>query len=258
MISINVNKSYPITIKSRKIINYNQIRNDTAKIVEKLKQINLEESHYSLKNLQCIIHEQRLQYRPRKIKPLNYFKLIDKVENLIISKCTNEQKLNWLVKKHRIEEYNRFLDQILISKLEPNIKNYYIHLLKIFNLKPRFNLVDRIINPHNPDHILTDPKDINKILTEKYRNHFGNSSFRKEQHTLEGNLPQVTQDEVTFSMQNLSRTKAIAIDLIPDNILSHHSDEELVKAITEIINQIIEKKFIPKEICTGRLILITV
>jgi len=165
LLQIKITSTIPITIAPIKNIDYQIIRGKTKIVVDKIKCLASIHQPDLLYKFQAILDEQKRIFKPKTKKLKSFFKRIEDLEKKLLAGETNLEVLNNIINKHRSQGYAEFLDQILMSRLNADMKNLYLDLLKVFKMKPASPILESLLDPSEPTNTLKDKDMINSHET---------------------------------------------------------------------------------------------
>ena len=174
-------------------------------------------------------------------------------------KLLKEGKLD--LAKTLLKKQDQIRQQMMIKQLNtiPN-KEFYAHAIGLLKLKEIKNhnqdllnsQVSSIQDPQDPERTITNPTEFSKVLSNHY-----SEIFHGPQLSFEGgSIKPITTQELFNAIRLIKKDKAVAFDFISDFILKSikDTDSEVLRFLTNALNDIIQKQQIPDMIACSRLI----
>ena len=169
-------------------------------------------------------------------------------------------RLKKLAYRLKTWDWHAFLKTIVKLRCSNKVKEYFKRLefytLIGKNTEPHRNL-EVTINKEKK--IITEKEYIDKITTIKYKRLRDDKGYKVRYINPQDEVIRVNYREVKYAIRRSVKDKAVAWDLIPGKAINKlckkkaKYKKEIVQKITELINEYLESKCIPIEMCTSRL-----
>ncbi len=178
--------------------------------------------------------------RPKKVKLRSFFQALE---------FSNEESKDTKLKQIKVKEHNRSRFRKLLSELEQNrtteAKLFFRSvgsLLNLYDIDPSVNV---LVDPKNPDRIITDKEEINQLVAEHFRVHFSDEARTlPDPRQLKTNFV-VGTEEIRAIMHSIKTEKAIGWSTIPRS-LGAPGNAQLVEAVRMLMEDIINSGHFPE------------
>jgi hypothetical protein len=199
---------------------------------------------------------QRLSYHSRmhsivfEPKPMNYFKVIQMVEEELSQSSPNWERIRKAVSRCKRTEFLALLEKAKSCKLENDLKSFHMIVQNIMKLRKQNTSVHEIDDPQDAGQVIHEPERLRRTLSEKYQLLFGSTTSREPFQV--GDISPATNEEIEMCLGAISCGKGMGMDCIPDTIL-HLPHPKLRRKLRQFVNAIFKDRMIPPPFSYARL-----
>jgi len=145
------------------------------------------------------------------------------------------------------------MEKINSLRLSSQHKEYYAIIGSLLHLNTKSFQVHEILDPLNPEVIIHDTDKVMKAIWTKYQTLFMSELTRPPLAV--GRIESVSLETVLAAAKSISTGKGLGIDCIPDTLLKMGDPDVMIK-LTELVNIVLERKYVPSPFRLARLHLI--